>query len=186
MHFLSLAVVFLALIALQEPALKLAEFDYSKVDRKIASQPKYVGEPKYALLLPGDGRTRIWMVLDKSAPAAPHHDVLYFDVDGDGNLGEEGERFEGRQGEHALVMNVGKVAFPESKIQLEDLHISTYTQRTPLITTISFRMNGKVTVYGAYGPDRTTFSSQGRPRKRRFFTPIPGARWRSIMHGPRR
>ena len=43
MHHTILALV-TAAVAFQQSAVISGEFDYSKVDRKIASQPKYVAE----------------------------------------------------------------------------------------------------------------------------------------------
>ena len=69
--------------------------DLSKVDRMIAKPPTLTGkEPLYALLLFGpEAQTRVWLVLDKSKPDAPGHDVLYADLNGNGDLTEPGERF---------------------------------------------------------------------------------------------
>jgi hypothetical protein len=143
----------LALLVLQDPSIKAADSDYSKVDRSIGSQPKYVAEAKYAMLLLGDGKARVWMALDKSAPDAGKYDVLYFDRDGDGNLGQEGERVVATKQTNGLVMSVGKVELQEQKITLDEFRIAFY-ENTSESMSISFRMNGKVKVYGPYGSKR--------------------------------
>jgi len=58
-----------------------------KVDRRIAKEPAYrTKTPKYCLLVFGpEARTRVWLVLDG--------DTLYADLNGNGDLTEEGERF---------------------------------------------------------------------------------------------
>ena len=62
--------------------------DLSKVDRRIKKEPAYTAEqPLYALYVFGpQADTRVWAVLDKSRPDAPHYDVLYFDRNADGDL----------------------------------------------------------------------------------------------------
>lgn len=167
MHILyAIAAILLFLQAPQEAALRTADFDYSKVDRKIARQPKFVAEPRYAMLLLGDGKARIWMALDKTAGDAAHYNVLHFDRDADGNLGEEGERIVATDArEQGLQWKVGKVEPADAKISLDDVQLAYYTNEKPPFLTISFRMNGKVKVYGAYGPDRKYLQFADSPEK---------------------
>ena len=64
--------------------------DLAKVDRTLKKEPAYKGQPKYCLLVFGpEARTRVWLVLDG--------DTLYADLNGNGDLTEPGERFEGKQ-----------------------------------------------------------------------------------------
>ena len=72
-----------------------AEID--KIDRTIAKEPEYTGQhPLYGLVALGrDARTRIWLVLDKSKPDSERYDVLYADLDGDGDLTDAAERLIG-------------------------------------------------------------------------------------------
>lgn len=69
-------------------------FDPGKVDRRIAEEPEYVAQrPLYGLVVVGrEQRLRIWMVLDKSDADAEGYDVLYADLNGNGNLTDENER----------------------------------------------------------------------------------------------
>lgn len=153
MHLTAAAlVVVLSLLAFQEPALKSPGLDFSKVDRTIKKQPAYVDKPQYALLLLGpEGKTRIWMALDKSKAGAGDHDVLYIDRDGDGELGEAGEQVSGVADNHGrTVMSAGKVEFPDAKFLLEDIQVYSYVKES--MTFVSFKLNGSVKVYSAYGP----------------------------------
>lgn len=61
--------------------------DYDAVDRAIGKEPGYTGAPQYALLLFGrEAKLRVWAVLDG--------DTLHLDRNADGDLIDEGERFE--------------------------------------------------------------------------------------------
>jgi hypothetical protein len=157
MHLPHFALTLAALIALQDPAVKTGGVDFSKIDRKIASEPKYVATPKYALLLLGpEGKTKIWMALDKSRADVKDYDVAYFDRDGDGNLGEEGERVAGTTDEHGrIVFDIGNVEAPESKLVLENVQVATYPKEAKPMTFVTFKANGKVKMYGGYGPGNT-------------------------------
>jgi hypothetical protein len=125
----------LAVGVLQEP------FDYSKVDRKIASEPKYVAAPKYALLLFGpEGKTRMWMAMDKSSVDAKHYDVLYLDSDGDGKLGEEGERFsESELRSDCIVILPGAIAI--DGVELKGFRLHNYFGRSNPHIWVSMKVN---------------------------------------------
>ncbi len=60
--------------------------DLASLERKIAKEPTYKsGAPKYALMVLGEKMTkRVWLVIDG--------DLLYADLNGNGDLTEEGER----------------------------------------------------------------------------------------------
>jgi hypothetical protein len=82
--------------------------DFSKIDRTIAKEPKYLAKPLYGLmLLDAEGKARVWIVLDKSSADAPHHDVLYLDRNGNGDLTEAGERFSGEKDGHGRMIIKG-------------------------------------------------------------------------------
>jgi hypothetical protein len=58
----------------------------TQVDRGIAKEPKYLNQPRYALLTFGPrADKRAWLVMDGE-------EVLYVDRNGNGDLTEEGER----------------------------------------------------------------------------------------------
>jgi hypothetical protein len=77
------------------PVLVMAqEVDLSKIDRTIGKEPKYNAEtPIYGLVVFGpQAKTRVWMALDQSKPDAAGYDVLYADLNGNGDLTEPEER----------------------------------------------------------------------------------------------
>jgi hypothetical protein len=65
--------------------------DLAKVERSLAREPAYKGQPGYCLLVFGaDARARVWLVKDG--------DALYLDRNGNGDLTEDGERLAGQGG----------------------------------------------------------------------------------------
>jgi len=176
----------LALTALASVLLFQEPFDYTKVSRKIASEPKYTAAPRYALLLVGtEGKTRIWMAMDKSKAAGDLYDVFYLDRDGDGNLGEEGERVAAPvNAKDGIDFRLGKVEIPEAKVLLEDIQVTNYPMGKTRINLITFRMDGKVTLYGAYGPNGTYLQFGESPEKAPILHAAPSGVL-SFMHmGP--
>jgi hypothetical protein len=82
----------LALIALLPPGAHGA--DLRKIERKIAKEPTYRGQPKYCLLVFGpEAKTRVWLVQDAG--------TLYVDRNGNGDLTEEGKKVVGEKWEGA-------------------------------------------------------------------------------------
>lgn len=87
-------------LALSAPLLAAEVVDLNKPDRRIAKEPEYVAEePLYGLYVFGpEAKTRVWMVLDKSDADRDVFDVLYADLDGDGDLTDTSERFTAEDG----------------------------------------------------------------------------------------
>jgi hypothetical protein len=81
------------------------------VDREIAKEPKYVAKrPLYAMLAFGPAaQKRIWIVLDRSTAGAELYDILYVDLNANGDLTEPAERV------------VGKIVGNDIRFQLPDL-----------------------------------------------------------------
>jgi hypothetical protein len=73
--------------------------DLGKIERTILREPAYVASrPLYGLLIIGaSGKMRTWLVLDKSKADGDTYDVLYADLNGNGDLTESGERFAARE-----------------------------------------------------------------------------------------
>lgn len=68
--------------------------DLRKIERRLSTEPKYRSQPLYGLVVFGpEAKSRVWLVLDKSAPAADRYDVLYADLNGNGDLTEAAEKF---------------------------------------------------------------------------------------------
>src|SRR5262245_59355344 len=72
--------------------------DLKGIDRRPPKEPSYTSQrPLYGLLVFGPkAQARVWMVLDRSRPDAAPYDVLYADLDADGDLTEPAERFVGQ------------------------------------------------------------------------------------------
>jgi len=85
--------------------------DFESIERHIARLPAALSpEPRYGLFLFGaEGRTRVWFLLDRSNAAEPAYDVLYIDLDADGDLSEPGERFLGEVPEAAPDQRVFRI-----------------------------------------------------------------------------
>src|SRR5262245_15127269 len=87
MRLLLLVVAFAGLAFVDElPELKTAR-------PPLRTEPAYVAAPLYGVALFGPRAEKaMWMVLDKSDAAAEIYDVLYLDVNGDGDLTDPAER----------------------------------------------------------------------------------------------
>jgi hypothetical protein len=81
------------------------------VDRQIQREPKYIGKrPLYGLLVFGPAaQKRVWIVLDRSKPETEHYDLLYVDLNANGDLTEPTERV------------VGEVEGDDIRFRLPDL-----------------------------------------------------------------
>jgi hypothetical protein len=70
----------------QEPVEDSDNPALAKIDRTIAKEPRYQGKPKYCLAVFGPkAKTRVLVVIDR--------DMLYADLNGNGDLTEKGEAF---------------------------------------------------------------------------------------------
>lgn len=152
-------------VAARDLDLEYVEVDYTRIDRRIAKEPKYIASPRYALFLfDPKGQFRVWAVLDKSKADAPHYDVLYFDKNGNGDLTEAGERFTGKYDEAAETLSivVGELAVPGTKLVHTDLKFYTAERHNYKGFWFSMKWNGVDWVDGGYAPfssDNTTYST---------------------------
>lgn len=73
--------------------------DLRNIDRRIQKEPAYSAErPLHGVLAFGpQALKRVWMVLDRSKPDSRLYDLLYVDLDADGDLTEPAERVVGRE-----------------------------------------------------------------------------------------
>jgi hypothetical protein len=145
------------------------EVDYAKVERKIGKEPEYVSDPLYAMFIldPG-GKFRVWAVLDRSKEDLPHHDVLYFDRNGNGDLTETGERFVAKVDESlapagiSVLITVGDIEVPGTAIVHKGFRVSTVPKKGRKGIWFSMVWDGKEEIsggYGASGMDTTIWSS---------------------------
>jgi hypothetical protein len=145
------------LIALLVAALPAQEGS-TRISREIVNEPVYVSSPRYALFVFGArDQTRCWAVLDKSTPKARHYDVLYFDVDGDLDLTDEGERFVARHDPRRAAAGTSmRIRVPEfhekgSFVGHRDLLVHTVPKpgRKGIYWTLMWQ--GRVRLSGGYG-----------------------------------
>ncbi|HWB01490.1 MAG TPA: hypothetical protein VG796_00610 [Verrucomicrobiales bacterium] len=70
--------------------------DQVPVKRQPPKLPPLVAKPLYGVIVFGANSGHpVWAVLDKSDKAIAHYDVLYLDLNADGDATQEGERFSG-------------------------------------------------------------------------------------------
>lgn len=124
--------------------------DLSKVDRRIAKEPKYVAkQPLYGLYVFGPHvKTRAWAVFDKSTADAADYDVLYFDRNANGDLTEPNERITGKGG----AFDIGSFTDPATKDTHTNLSITRATGQHPMVL-LRMQWKGKVAVVGGYAED---------------------------------
>jgi hypothetical protein len=106
------SVVFLLLTATLGRASDVPEL--KSVDRRIAKEPTYLAaRPLYGLLVLGPAaQNRIWMVLDRSQPEVERYDLLYVDLNANGDLTEPGEHFVGEMVNNELRFRMPDLSDP--------------------------------------------------------------------------
>lgn len=69
--------------------------DFTQIKREINKQPAFVAaQPLYGAFVFGtNGEKLVWAILDQSKPKSSVYDVLYLDLNADGDLTQAGERF---------------------------------------------------------------------------------------------
>ena len=128
--------------------------DLSKVERKIDKQPKYVSDaPLFGLAVFGPAaKSKVWMVLDKSAEDAEAYDVLYADLNGNGSLAEASEKIV-TDGSSSRI----KFTLPDFKDAISgQTHTGftlTVSSRSPATHMISVLWDGKQKIGGGYPAD---------------------------------
>jgi hypothetical protein len=167
------------------------DVDYAKLERALAKEPAYVAAPQYALFLFGPrGDARMWAVLDKSRADLAYYDVLYFDLDCDGDLTEAGERFQGEYDDAlakagvALLIDVPSFAVPGTELVHTKFRISTITKQKNGGTWFQFRWNGETELSGGYGAVSTS-PSRWAPTKAAapVFRPTPRGPFSFALYG---
>jgi hypothetical protein len=153
------------------------EVDFTKVDRSIAREPKYISKPQYALFIfDPQAKFSVWAVLDKSKPDLPYYDVLYFDKNGNGDLTEAGKRFVGHYDEQVkeLSIVVGELHVPGVKLTHTNLRFVTVERHGYKGIYFGMKWNGKVLVDGGYGNEGTVFTTYSlSPQQAPILRPTP-------------
>lgn len=137
-------------LVLQSPLAAAEAPDLNRIDRQIAKEPAYNGSPVYALAVVGpEAKTRIWMVLGRSSSEAEHHDVLYADLDADGDLTEPAERFAAKLGPNGgASFDLPDLVDPAGGAKHTNFRLRIAPNR-PLFM-ISLRWRGKHKMGGGY------------------------------------
>ena len=171
----------LPLCAQAAPDSGYVEVDYTKIERKLGKEPKYSGEPRYALFVFDlAGKHRVWMVADKTSAGVPYHDVLYADLDGDGDLTEAGERFAGKYDPSkaaagiAMTITIGDVRVPGTDLVHKKFRVSTSPKAGRGGFWFQLWWAGKHEMSGGYGCkgiDTTVWGTS--PANAPIFRPCP-------------
>ena len=152
--------------------------DFAGVPRTIGGLPELAGpQPLYGLFLFGrSGETRVWAVLDSTDAKARAYDVLHLDLNADGDLTGEGERFAGKvesaRGETSCRFTIGRFVQPGTPAEAPRVHTDFSVTWTP--DRVGYRMNwdGGAVTMGAYGPDGETYGTfSARPETAPIFVP---------------
>jgi len=128
--------------------------DLTKIDRRIANEPKYVSkQPLYGLYVFGPERkTRVWAVLDRSTEEQEEYDVLYFDRNANGDLTDPNERITAEPENRLGSGRTFKIG-PFEDRATGDVHAElSITKRTGEHGAVFFRMKwrGEHDVMGGY------------------------------------
>lgn len=133
--------------------------DYAELKREIAKQPTYVAEPLYGLFLFGPaGDVPMWAVLDKSDAQLAYYDVLYLDLDADGDLTDPGERLVGKYDENmaragmAVAIRLEELPVPGTEIVHTKFLVSTVRKTGRKGIWFRMQWRGEEQVSGGYGP----------------------------------
>jgi len=117
--------------------------------------PVATERPCWAFVFGTNAECSVWAVLDKSGKESPVFDVLYLDVNGDGDLTQPGERFaanenvvDAKKGTNAVFM-IGRFIEPGTHREHTELKISWRPNR------VSYRMKwlGEKVCMGPYGSE---------------------------------
>lgn len=149
------AALFLAILT---TGLSGDDVDLNGIDRRIGEQPAYVSDqPLYGLVVLGpSAKTRIWMVLDKSSEGAEKYDVLYADLNGDGDLTDPTERVEASTGSFgAMEFRLPDPIDPETGEQHTEFKVAIRDRGSPT-HMVSLRWHGKSKFGGGYPADPDT------------------------------
>ncbi len=122
----------------------------SSIDRTIAKLPQ-LNEPLFALAVLGaQQETRMWLVLDKSSPGATDYDVLFADLDGNGDLTAADERVTVRAAEGRFTIPL--LVDPNSGAEHTDFSLRLSGGLKPK-HMLSLRWRGQHKLGGGYPVD---------------------------------
>jgi len=166
-----------ALVLFPQAGAAKAEIDYSKVDRKIGKQPAYAAKPLYAIfLMDAEGKRPIWGVLDKSKPLSGLYDILHLDMNGNGDLVDEGERFVPAPADtHSswAVIRIGEFKVSGTDLVHTGFTVQTMSRKAEPEACFDLKWAGKVAMGGGQGPDNQAAVWAEKPEEAPVFHPWP-------------
>lgn len=122
----------------------------STIERTIANLPP-LDEPLYALAVFGaEQQTRMWVVVDKLSPESTDYDVLYLDLNGDGDLTATEERITTRDDEDRFV--IPRLVDPNTGVEHTDFTLRVKNGLHPK-HMLSLRWRGEHKMGGGYPVD---------------------------------
>lgn len=149
----------------QRPTAAPQPIDFPKIDRTPPKLPAADGARLYGIYLFGlQGEHRVWAVLE-GATKERGPGVLYFDLDGDGELTAPGERFAGKVADKAaggkpgpadVRFAIGDYRPPGSDATHKDFTI-TWTAKLGVRFKLLWR--GEKVSFGGYGPSRELYAA---------------------------
>lgn len=151
--------------------------NFAGIDRTIAKLPQFVAaEQRYGLLLFGtEGKKRVWAVLDASRPNSSRFDVLYLDLNANGDLTDAGERFEGKAwGRGGSQFAIAELRDPGTGAVHTNVSISwrPKSERMGEGTRFKMKWRGDKITMGPYGPYNKTYQSFAKtPERAPIFVP---------------
>jgi len=165
------------LVLLPQDGAGKTEIDYLKVDRKIGKQPAYAAKPIYAVfLMDAEGKRPIWGVLDKSKPLSGLYDILYIDMNGNGDLVDEGERFVPTAADaHSswAVIRIGNFKVPGTDLVHTGFKMQTMSLREWPEASFDLKWGDKIEMGGGLGPDNKSSVWSEKPEEAPVFHPWP-------------
>jgi hypothetical protein len=125
-----------------------------KVDRAIAKQPDYHSKrPLYGLLVFGPAaQKRIWMVLDQSKPEIDRYDLLYVDLNANGDLTELTERRLGEIDDNDIRFQLPDLKDPVTGAVHTEFKVRVSGAPTPTVM-LSVHWRGRFKMGGGYPQD---------------------------------
>lgn len=136
---------------------EVVPIDFARVSRELKSAPRMVAStPLWGMFLFGQhGEKRMWAVLDKSRAQSPAYDVLHLDLDCDGEMGEDGERFAatkvgsaGEPPEFYSVFDIAQLRDPATGATHRKFRLTAMKERV----RFSMSWRGEKKTMGLFGP----------------------------------
>jgi hypothetical protein len=121
------------------------------IPRRLAKEPDYTSPtPLYGLMVLGPkAATHIWLVLDKSAADAESYDVLYADLNADGDLTADDERLTAANAYAGASFRLPDVTDPATGDVHTDVMVD-YRSRVDGAQLIGLRWKGERRIGGGY------------------------------------